>query len=157
MFFASLSDHQADARLPKVLQSVLEYLRQTDFSKLEPGRHAVEGDKIYANLMSIETQPKQEKRPEVHRNYLDVQFLIEGEERIGVTLADSGQKVATEYDAERDLMFYQTPSNESELLLSAGMYAVFYPGELHTPACCIDEPKAIRKVVMKVHRSLLDN
>ena len=45
---------------------------------MEPGVYEIEGKKMYAQVFDAETEPAEKKRPEVHENFLDVQFLESG-------------------------------------------------------------------------------
>jgi len=54
-----------------------------------------------------------------------------------------------------DLAFYPTPSNEFFMDVEPGSYVVFLPTELHRPCIVISEETEFRKVVIKVHSSLL--
>ncbi|MBP9906088.1 MAG: YhcH/YjgK/YiaL family protein [Rhodoferax sp.] len=92
---------------------------------------------------------------EVHREYIDVQFLVLGCEKIGVA-TDTGHNVmAKDMLAERDLLFYTGMENESTLTMTPGSFAVFLPIDVHHPGCALDQPQAIRKVVVKVRVALL--
>ncbi len=106
-------------------------------------------------MIDLTTKPAAENRPEVHRKYIDVQFLCSGRERIGV-VADTGEnEVAADMLAERDMLFYRDVDNETVLEMRPGNFAVFFPSDVHRTACQTDKPEAIRKVVMKVAVSLL--
>lgn len=76
-------------------------------------------------------------------------------EHFGFSLPQPGL-VATEKQFEkRDVAFYPTPANEFFMDIDPGSFAVFLPGELHRPCVAIDARTTFRKVVVKVHASLL--
>ena len=60
-------------RYPRAIQEALDYIKNTDFDKLEAGRYPIKGDLIYAQVLDLETKDKASFQPEVHRKYLDVQ------------------------------------------------------------------------------------
>ena len=101
------------------------------------------------------TKPFAETRPEVHREYIDVQFLVQGREKIGVASDTGKNAVAEDLLAQRDLLFYAGMENESTLTMTPGSFAVFFPSDVHRPACAFEQPETIRKVVVKVRLSLL--
>ncbi|SQM44181.1 beta-galactosidase [Escherichia coli] len=70
-------------RLPAAIEKALDFLRATDFNALEPGVVEIDGKNIYAQIIDLTTRDKIENRPEVHRRYIDIQFLAWGEEKIG--------------------------------------------------------------------------
>lgn len=70
--------------LPEPLQRALRYLKENDLTVHETGRFALDGDKMILQVIDQNTAPREALRPEVHRRYIDVQFLAAGgPERIG--------------------------------------------------------------------------
>ncbi|PKU25633.1 YhcH/YjgK/YiaL family protein [Telmatospirillum siberiense] len=143
------------AWLPAPLQTAIEHLRTTDFKALPAGNYDLQGKDIYVQVIDLTTKALSETRPEVHRKYIDVQFLVSGAERIGFADDTGRNVVAEDLLAERDLLFYQGAENESMLEMVPGSFAVFLPSDVHRPACQLDAPRAIRKVVVKVRFDLL--
>ena len=127
--------------------TALKFLSETDFSKTELGRYELDGDNIFYMVQSYDTDPSKTVS-EAHRKYIDIQFMVEGEEIIGV--ADiSSEKELTEAKKENDVWFYNCKTEP--LTLSAGKYMVLYPNDLHCPGVAT-KGKALtcRKVVVKV-------
>lgn len=113
------------------------------------GRHDIEGDDLFALLQTYDTGPATEKRFESHRKYLDIQYVLEGEERILHAPARL-LEVETPYDEPTDIIFYAEPKAASSLLLRAGDFAVFHPQDAHKPGCMAGGRHRVRKVVVKV-------
>jgi len=67
------------------LSKGLDYIATTDFSTLEEGKHTIVGDEVFAILQSYNSKPETECRLEAHKKYVDIQYVIRGEEYIGVT------------------------------------------------------------------------
>lgn len=84
-------------RLPATIERALDFLRSTDFSKLEPGVVEIDGKNIFAQVIDLTTRDVAENRPEVHRRYLDIQFLASGEEKIGIAIDTGITKSANRY------------------------------------------------------------
>ena len=141
--------------LPAPLKAALDCLRTTDFAALAPGRHELSGDDIFFQVIDLTTKPAAENRPEVHRAYIDVQFLVRGTEKIGFAIDTGCNVVAEDLLAERDLLFYEAAENESEIVMAPGSFAMFFPSDVHRPACAVAAPSPIRKVVVKVRVALL--
>ena len=74
---------------------------------------------------------------------------------MGVATDTGNNVVFNDQLAERDLLFYIGMENESTLTMVPGSFAVFFPTDVHRPGCVVDQPEAIRKVVVKVRASLL--
>lgn len=149
MFFGHISTVNK-RQYPEAIQFALDYIKNTDFDKLEAGRYQLKGDLIYVQVLDLETKYKSDILPEVHRNYLDVQYLHAGQERMGVTPDLGHYKIAKAYDPERDIQFYEDVENEVELICRPGNFAVFFPEDVHRPGCVEGQPGKIRKVVVKI-------
>lgn len=127
--------------------TALKFLSETDFSKTDLGRYELDGDNIFYMVQSYDTYPSKTVS-ESHRKYIDIQFMVEGEEIIGV--ADiSSEKELTEAKEENDVWFYNCKTEP--LTLSAGKYMVLYPNDLHCPGVATKgKSQTCRKVVVKV-------
>lgn len=136
-------------RYPKAIQIALDYLKNTDFNSLTAGRYSLNGGS-YVQVLDLQTQLKETCLPEAHRKYIDVQYWHSGTERMAVTTDLGDFKIAQEYNAERDILFYETVENEQEIFCCAGNFAVFFPEDIHRTACRTEEISLIRKIVVKV-------
>lgn len=141
---------------PAPLARAVALLKNTDFEALPTGRHEFDGEDIFFQVIDLTTKPIAELKPEVHRTYIDVQFLVRGRENIGFAIDTGKNTVSQDLLAERDLLFYEGVENESMVAMTPGCFAVFFPSDVHRPACQADGPAAIRKVVVKVRVALLD-
>jgi YhcH/YjgK/YiaL family protein len=138
------------AALAPALQKALAYLKNTDFSNVKPGQFAIDGDRLYGMLNEYQTEPKNERRPEAHRKYIDVQYIVSGQELIGYAPWVDGLPVLEDRLAQWDVIHYSDVPNETDLLMTAGMYAIFYPWDVHRPNCVSGAVQLVRKVVLKV-------
>lgn len=141
--------------LPEVISSALDYLRVTDFSLMESGRYPIDGDRVFALVQDPMTQAWETGLPEFHARYIDIQYLLQGEEAIGYSPANAQLEKITDQLAERDIAFVAQQKNETRLVLTPGMYAIFYPGELHRPCRAQGVPMQIKKVVIKIAVDML--
>ena len=76
MFFSSITADYTKMGYPKAIVRALDFLKNTDLKALPGGRHAIEGDMMYANVDDVETKLFKATKPESHRNYVDIQFLM---------------------------------------------------------------------------------
>lgn len=138
--------HLYDGIQPGVVRG-LRFLAETDFSKLADGRHEIDGDDVFANLMSYESRAVNDT-PEAHRAYIDIQYLISGVELVGVAPLSAMTGVA-EAHPERDLWLYHGPAEN--VTIGKGRFLVLWPNDAHAPCIAVDgKPEAIRKCVVKV-------
>lgn len=117
---------------------------------LKEGSYPIEGDNIFMNVMSFATQPAENKKFELHRNYIDVQILLQGQERIDFSTLN--QAVApTEYDERDDYQLCEEVTNLQSVELTAGMFAIFMPNEPHKPGIIASTgTTTLKKAVIKV-------
>lgn len=127
----------------------LDYLSNTDFMALPNDRYDV-CDGIFALVQEYVTEPKAQRRPESHIEYLDIQYIVKGEELIGYSYLDEACVVEENLLPEKDLIFYNKVSDEVDLVLSAGMFAVFFPWDVHRPSVTKNVNTTVKKVVLKI-------
>lgn len=120
-----------------------------------PGRYTLQGEDIFMNVMQFATQPPAQKQAELHEQFIDIQLLLTGEERIFYGIAGSARQ-CDEWHPEADYQLCSGIDNEQSVILRPGMFAVFMPGEPHKPGCAVAESGEIKKVVVKVRATLLN-
>ena len=126
----------------------LAWLRALD-ELPDDGRHAIDGDDVFALVQRYATGPSTEKRFETHRRYIDLQYVASGDERILHTPAGA-LEVAVPYDDANDITFHAEPPFASSLLMRPGDIAIFHPGDAHKPGCMAGARHDVRKIVVKV-------
>ncbi len=136
-----------DARLARAI----DWLRAADLSAIAKGEKIlIDGDRVYAMGQSYETIDPAAGSYETHRNYIDIQIMVEGEEIMYWTPLADLSTVKTPYSPERDVEFFEEPAFGVPLTVRAGDFAVFFPSDGHKPRCRIGEAKTIRKIVVKI-------
>ncbi|MDF2963966.1 MAG: hypothetical protein K0S39_5701 [Paenibacillus sp.] len=110
---------------------------------------------MFALLQEPTTLAWEKQRPESHQTYTDIQYLIAGEEIIRVAPLTDEAVISEEDFAKRDIAFYSKIAEETAVQLRPGSFTVFYPGDIHRPVCSVRQDQQIRKVVIKIHKSLL--
>ena len=126
--------------------TALKFLSETDFTKMELGRYELSGDDIFYMVQSYETDPDK-TISEAHKKYIDIQFMVKGEEIIGVAPMCC-DKTETEAKSENDVWFYECKTEP--LTLIENSFMVLYPNDLHCPGVAVDKPLSCLKVVVKV-------
>lgn len=86
---------------------------------------------------------------ESHRKYIDVQFILEGEEMIEVSNTNT-LHINVEYNENIDLIKYGDSRFSSLIKLKKGDIAIFFPDDAHMPCVKISDSKKIVKTVVKV-------
>lgn len=130
-----------------LLYEGLKFLAENNFRETETGKFYLKDDMLYAMVNEYETKAESECKLESHEKYIDIQFIVKGEEKIGHTIY-KGQEPTVPYNSEKDITFYEEKVNM--LTLKEGMFAVFYPDDLHQPGIEVNGKAMVKKVVVKV-------
>ncbi|VEB27151.1 Toxin-antitoxin biofilm protein TabA [Actinobacillus lignieresii] len=148
MFFGHISNYNPK-QYPEAIQYALRYLKNTDFDAMEAGVYELKGRDIYVQVLDLESKDISEFQPEVHRNYLDVQYLHKGKEKMAFAVDSGNNPIHTAYLPERDIQYYQAVENEQIFACETGNFAVFFPEDCHRTAI-FNGTETIRKVVVKI-------
>ena len=149
MLLCSLDDARLNDLSGERLGVALAWLAETDLASLEPGRHEIAGDEVFANVMAIETMPTQDKQFEAHRRYHDIHCVIEGAELIEIAPVEDCTALQ-DFDEEADFCLYEGPEQVSRLILRPGDICLTPPSDAHKPGCAVGAPAPLRKLVVKV-------
>ena len=130
------------------IEMALRYIQTTDFSKLDNGKYEIAGEQIFAIVQSYDTKDPSTEKLEAHKKYIDVQYVVSGQERMGHALFKA-QVPSREYQSDDDFMLFdEAPDFFS--LVTEGMFTIFYPSDLHMPCIHHEQSALVKKVVIKV-------
>ncbi|HEX5154392.1 MAG TPA: YhcH/YjgK/YiaL family protein [Parafilimonas sp.] len=123
------------------------FLKNNDLQTMAVGRYAIDGDNVYAMITENPTKNLDSTKWESHRNYIDLQSVIKGEEKIGV--ADIAKLTVTmPYDASKDLANYSGDGKFYNALPAT--FFLFFPGDAHRPNITTNGNKPDKKIVIKI-------
>lgn len=143
----------ADA-LPPLFARLCATLKTLDLHSLPLGWQDLE-EGIRMNVMTFETSAAEGKQAEMHRKFIDIQLLIEGEEMIEYGLSQPNLALYDDYREEDDYQLTPSIENKNEVILKPNMFAIFLPYEPHKPGNAVAESRQIKKLVVKVPVALL--
>jgi len=87
---------------------------------------------------------------ESHKNVVDIQYPIIGEERI-LWSPIKDMNIKKSYDQEKDCTFFTDPGNQpTQVDIGNGTFAIFFENDGHSPKHCIGSSKLIKKITIKV-------
>ena len=124
-----------------------EYIKTTDLQNLPAGKYPIDGENIFALVSEYKTKPEVEGKLEAHKKYLDVQYVISGEELMGYVPLGN-QQILEPYKEENDIVFYT--GDNSFTKVSEGMFAIFFPEDVHMPGIASSKSSSVKKLVIKV-------
>lgn len=145
-------DHAAQyAGLGRGIETVLRWFQayQDDGSDL-PARTVLEPEKIFINGVNYTTQEKPQGELEAHKRYIDVMYVVEGEELFFYKPFSEVSSVSMPYDPEKECALAQIDEDAARIRFSAGHFLVFFPQDGHLAAQLWDKPAKVRKFIAKV-------
>ena len=131
--------------LSENLRIGFEWLKNTDLASKPDGKYVI-SDSVYANIQTYET--KNTAPYEAHKKYIDIQYMIDGQEMFGVK-DYSDCKIKEQYNPETDCEFLEANSQDELSKLNTGEFVVFFPHDAHKPALKFQNQRRVKKVIVK--------
>jgi biofilm protein TabA len=165
--FGKLTDLQKQFDNVNELDMVFSYLRQAITNNTEVNtricsmnRDQYEKIEITSEIFAIEqsyyTRQSEGSLFESHIKYVDIQFLISGEEVIEVVCTDL-LEVDSEYNVDGDYSLYKARPNSSKIIMQRGDLSIFFPKDGHKPGMQSDGVfQQVFKTVVKIPVAMLN-
>lgn len=154
--FAALPDSMIDRvvwekhyrKYPERWEQAFNFLVHTNLDSLPLGRIDLSDD-IYITISEYRTKEPEDALYEVHKKYIDVQYLISGSEYIGILWDTALLKEMQSYDEEKDIAFYASDGGIQRKATPENFF-IFFPQDAHRP-CVKDMKQAmVKKLVVKI-------
>ena len=130
------------------IQIGLDWLRDVK-SDVEKGIYEI-NPHVKAIVSEYTTKEINDNGYEAHHNYIDIQYLLSGEEIVYSLPLEYLNEIKA-YNKDIDAAFYvETDIKPQELQLGNGYFAILYPQDGHMPQLFVNNPVSVKKVVIKV-------
>ncbi len=148
MILDNIKNLEKYEKVHEQIKNVINFLENFDKNDFKTGRIDINNN-LFASLQTYETLEASKKDFEVHKDYIDLQYLVTSSERIDFATEDSYGKT---YEMDKDGDFFLTNdiANFSKLILNEGDFAIFFPGEFHKPGCTLEKSVEVKKIVFKI-------
>lgn len=147
MILDSLENSALYHALNPRLERAFEYISSQDFGSLETGRHDIDGDEIFVNVMEVDLKKPTDAKLEIHDRYLDIQVLVRGEEELfGWSERTHVHQPLGEFDTTKDIQLFDDQP-QTYYKLRPGQFTILMPDDAHAPM--VGEGK-VRKIIVKV-------
>ena len=123
-----------------------EFAASRDLGALPPGRHVIDGERLYLSIDHKDGRGRAGARLESHRRYIDIQLTIAGDEEIGWRPLSSCAAPAAPFDETRDIAFYED-APDSWLAVPRDRFAIFFPDDAHAP---LGGTGLLKKAIFKI-------
>jgi len=114
---------------------------------LAPGKYPIDGENAYASITEAPSKTTETAKWESHRKYIDLQYVIKGEEKI--ELAPLSTVTVTEpYLEAKDAAHYS--GNGTYYVATPKEFFLFFPLDVHRPNIKVDGYDVVKKLVIKI-------
>ena len=127
-------------------KQLFDYVKQHDLLHQETGKIILDGERLFINHVVLEGKPETEQLLEIHREYIDVHILLEGQESIGWKPLENLQKEVKPYEKENDCALYSDKPT-TFVRMNPGEFVIVFPEDPHAPAIGNGH---IRKLIAKI-------
>lgn len=131
------------------IAKALKILSSKEISSAAEGKHEVEGGKLFYLVQKYSTKPRNEGQMEAHKKYIDIQYVLDGQESIFVKNI-SACKLASAYNDKNEAAMYEMPKRFSEVYISKGVFCILFPQDGHLPCRTVVSESKVHKIVFKV-------
>ncbi|MBE5747505.1 MAG: DUF386 domain-containing protein [Clostridiales bacterium] len=134
----------------KNFERAFAFIKKAIEENLPVGKYELDGKNLFASVQEYNTKEEQAARFEGHRNYIDIQYIVSGAEKVEVTDISKTYSV-TEYNEEKDVQFFQTDEQVWKGVWTANEYGIFFPYDIHRPAMRVNGVSApVKKILVKI-------
>ncbi len=126
-----------------------KFLMNNDLAKLELKRYDIDGDNLFATVSEYMSKNEEIVKFEAHRKYIDIQYVISGNEIMNIAPLKTVKDVVTQYDATKDIEF-MTAGKVINYTASPSNFFIFFPSDAHRPGLKSGVNSPVRKIVIKV-------
>ncbi len=146
MLLTTIQDSKRIECLHPLFTRLFDYVKTHDLLNMPTGRIELDGDNLFINNAEPQCVSAEEQVLEVHRAYIDVHILLQGEETVGwKPLADCTNETKA-YDEESECALYTEPAS-TYFTMKPGQCLIVWPEDPHAP---IIGSGKIRKAIAKV-------
>jgi YhcH/YjgK/YiaL family protein len=145
MILSTLNNDDRYAGLHTLFPQAFDFLK-SGIASLPDGKIEINGDDLFAIMSRPGTTAASELKPESHKKYLDIHYIIEGMELFGWKSINDVKNPEGTFDEEKDYILYND-QDYKELLLKKGDFMIVYPEDVHMPGIKTEQ---LHKVVLKI-------
>ncbi len=146
MILDSLDQCQRYCGLNPRFAEAFAFLQRDDLADLPPGEYPIEGDQLFARIVREPGTLDTSGPLELHRNYIDIQYVVAGSDGMGWKSRARCSTLAADYNPATDAQFFAN-APESTFQVKPGSFALFFPDDAHR---AMISSGVIHKVIIKV-------
>ena len=130
-----------------LFSQAFDFIKKYLAEPMPVGKYEILGDAFFAMVQEYDS--KTDAKMEVHDKYIDLQFIIEGDEKM-LWAEREGLPIITPFPEGKDTEIVGEGDAPSAFILHAGDFAIFYPSDAHKPGLAVTDPAPVKKIVLKI-------
>ena len=131
----------------KYWDEAFSFLKGNNLQQLQKGKYPIDGDNVYASVTTDSSKNFDKTNWESHHKYIDLQYVIDGEETMGVWPVAKAT-VSKPYDEKKDVANYNAEGKFYPATNKA--FFLFFPTNAHRPNITPGGNKVVKKIVIKI-------
>lgn len=132
------------------LDQFFKAFREYNPSNYPQGIAHLDGDDAFIIFKQYETYPAKGALMEAHNLFLDIMYMVEGEETVYVKPRSKLNRIVKEYDVNDEAMLAKLDSDCTPVLLTAGQFLILFPEDAHCPARETSSIIQVKKIIGKL-------
>ncbi|MGN0548405.1 MAG: YhcH/YjgK/YiaL family protein [Acutalibacteraceae bacterium] len=132
-------------------KEVIDFIDGFKKTEMKTGRYDILGDELFAAVSRYDTEPREDRRFESHRKYIDIQIVLDGKEELDWAETSSLKMTDNGFERGDDIAFYDGEAL-STVILSSAQCAVLFPEDGHRPNVMHKEIENVLKIVFKIKK-----
>ncbi|MEE1246034.1 MAG: YhcH/YjgK/YiaL family protein [Acutalibacteraceae bacterium] len=132
-------------------KEVIDFIDGFKKTEMKPGRYDILGDELFAAVSRYDTEPREDRRFESHRKYIDIQIVLDGNEELDWAETSSLEMTDNGFERGDDIAFYDGETL-STVILGKEQCAVLFPEDGHRPNVMHKEIENVLKIVFKIKK-----
>jgi len=133
---------------PRHWDQAFHFLKSADLKAMPLGKQEIEGKHLFVSVAEYYGKQKPDALYESHKKYIDIQYVIKGEEIMGLTTLDKAA-IKEPYNEEKDIAFYNYDGGDY-MKATPENFFIFFPEDVHRPSITTGDSVLIKKIVVKI-------
>ena len=87
-------------------KEVIDFIDGFKKTEMKTGRYDILGDELFAAVSRYDTEPREDRKFESHRKYIDIQIVLDGKEELDWAETSSLKMTDNGFERGDDIAFY---------------------------------------------------
>lgn len=147
MIFGNIKNLHIYKGISKKLDKAIDFILKNKFIFSPVGKNIID-DEIFYNIQECKTKKVKDSYFEIHKKYIDIHIVIEGEEKIAFSSNENLNPI-DKFDYINDCQFLK--GNYSDIFnMNTKNFLIIFPEEAHMPLITFNSSNLLKKAVFKI-------